>query len=93
VIERIEGMIPEDLDRVRNLFLDLIDVMVSSLGDVAGAMSGGPMKIELEENKYFKPYHVTTARSIPKHYEGPAFDFCQEMIHARMMTRCTKPTE
>jgi hypothetical protein len=67
--------------------------MVTSLGDAAGSMTGGPMRIELDKNKDFKPYHVTTARTIPIHHEAPASDLCRELVWAGMMVRCPESTK
>jgi hypothetical protein len=80
---RLAGMIRKEAAR---------GVLGSSLGDAAGKMFGGPMKIELNKD-VIKPCHVTTARAIPHHYQEQALKLNAELETAHMMVREPDPTE
>jgi hypothetical protein len=66
-------------------------VLGTSLGDAAGKMFGGLMHIELNKCD-IKPCHVTTARTIPHHYQEQAMKLNSELEDAKMMVREPDPT-
>jgi hypothetical protein len=66
-------------------------VLGTSLGDAAGKMFGGLMHIELNKCD-IKLCHVTTARTIPHHYQEQAMKLNSELEVAKMMVGETDTT-
>ena len=79
----------DSLDQIKE---DFKDVLCSMLGEAAGGMKGPKMKIEIDENKNFKPCQVTTTRQVPAHMESMAKKLLDELEANGAVRRYDGPT-
>ena len=68
------------------------DVLGNTLDEAAGVMKGPKMHIHLRPDSNVRPISVTTARQVPKHYEGMAAALIEELKVSGVLVPETGPT-